>query len=100
MMSNPTATITSVTTGHSCWPSTTICQGSETVIAEGLPVSTLGHAAIPHQCIDVPFPVHGLSVAEGSETVIIEGLFAARIGDGMTCGDTIAAGVPSVITGD
>ena len=99
-MSKPSAQITSMTTGHGCWPPTMICQGAETVIAEGLPVSMLSHAAIPHVCVVVPFPIHGLIIAEGSGTVIIEGLSAARIGDGMSCGDMIASGANNVITGD
>jgi uncharacterized Zn-binding protein involved in type VI secretion len=99
-MSNPTAQLSSPTTGHGCWPSTTICEAAETVIAEGLPVACLGHAAIPHVCIVLPFPVHGLVVAEGSQTVIVEGVPAARIGDSMSCGDLIASGSPTVITGD
>jgi uncharacterized Zn-binding protein involved in type VI secretion len=51
-------------------------------------------------CVVLPFPVHGLVVAEGSETVIVEGVSAARIGDSMSCGDIIASGSPTVITGD
>ena len=99
-MSQPTAQLTSPTTGHACWPSTIICQAAETVIVEGLGVACISHAAIPHRCVVVPFPVHGLIIAEGSETVIVEGLPAGRLGDSMSCGDIIAAGAPTVITGD
>lgn len=99
-MSMPSALISSMTTGHGCWPPTIVCQGAETVIVEGLPASMISHAAIPHVCVVVPFPVHGLVIAEGSRTVIIEGLSAARVGDSMSCGDVIASGANTVITGD
>lgn len=99
-MSMPTATLSSPTTGHGCWPSTIICQSCRTVIAQGLPVACLSHAAIPHTCIVLPFPTHGLVVGKGSGTVIVENLPAARVGDSMTCGDLIASGAPTVITGD
>jgi uncharacterized Zn-binding protein involved in type VI secretion len=77
-----------------------ICQGAESVIVEGLPVSMITHAAIPHTCVSLPFPVHGLIIASGSGTVIVEGLSEARVGDGMSCGDIIASGAETVITGD
>lgn len=99
-MSKPAARITSMTTGHGCWPPTMICKGADTVIAEGLPVSMLGHPAIPHICVVLPFPAHGLVVAKGSGTVIVEGIPAARIGDDMSCGDVISSGASKVITGD
>jgi len=99
-MSSPTARLSSATTGHGCWPSTNICEASETVIAGGLLVACVSHAAIPHQCVVLPYPIHGLSVASGSGSVITEGLSAARLGDSMSCGDTIAEGFPTVIIGD
>lgn len=99
-MSMPSATLASKTTGHACWPSTTICQACSTVIVQGLPAACVSHAAIPHTCITLPFPTHGLVVASASGSVIIENLPAARVGDSMSCGDLIASGVTTVITGD
>lgn len=99
-MSMPSATLTSMTTGHACWPSTMICQACSTVIVQGLPAACVTHAAIPHTCNAVPYPTHGLIIASASGTVIIENIPAARVGDAMSCGDLIASGATTVITGD
>lgn len=98
-MSMPTARIGSPTTGHECWPSTIICQGASTVIGASIPVSCIGHAAIPHTCVVTPNPSHGLVIASASSTVIVEGLPVARVGDYMSCGDIIADGAPTIISG-
>ena len=99
-MSMPQATITDVTTGHSCWPPTSICEGSPTVISESLPASRIGDACIPHRCTRDPHPVHTPAIASGSSSVIIEGMPAARIGDSLSCGDIIASGKSTIIVGD
>lgn len=44
-------------------------------------------------------PAHTAHIASGSSTVIINGLAAARVGDAIDCGGTVATGSPDVIIG-
>lgn len=98
-MGMPQATISENTTGHGCWPPTTICEGASTVISENLPASRVGDACIPHTCTQEPYPTHAPAIASGSSTVIIENMPSARIGDSLSCGDVIASGKSTVIIG-
>lgn len=93
------AQIGSMTTGHGCWPPTTICQGTPTVIVENKPAAFIGAAAIPHRCVSKPYPAHPTAVAQGSATVIVENKPGARIGDMMVCTDMIAVGCATVVKG-
>lgn len=101
-MTMPAAQISSLTTGHVCWPPTLIAMGAPTVIGDVLPLSRVGDIAIPHTCVyPIPSPMytHGLMIAMGSTSVIIESMPASRIGDLMSCTDVIATGAPSIIIG-
>lgn len=94
-MGMPITAIGEKTTGHGCFPPTTIVQGSPNVIVENSPAGRLTDKASPHCC----FGCHGLNIACGSSTVFINNLNAGRIGDCMSCGDTVATGKMSIIVG-
>ena len=44
-------------------------------------------------------PAHTAHIASGSSTVLINGLQAARVGDPIDCGGSVASGSPDVIIG-
>lgn len=98
-MGQPVASIGDSTTGHSCWPTTNICQGASTMVVQGKSPSRVGDAAVPHTCTRDPYPTHSLVISKGSSSVIYENMPVARIGDDMSCTDIIASGNNTIIIG-
>jgi len=98
-MGQPVAAIGDITTGHSSFPPTNICQGAQSIVVEGKSPARIGDAAVPHTSTSNPHPTHGLVVAQGSNSVIYENKPVARIGDSMSCSDVIAMGRQTIIIG-
>lgn len=94
----PVAYLTGATTGHLTWPPTVGVTLESTVLANGIPVSFatavyvthINHLGIPH-----PSPV----VVGSEPTVTVYGKPIGRIGDYLSCGDTLANGSNSVFAG-
>jgi len=94
------ARYTSVSTGHGCWPPTTVTQDlSSTVFVNGFAAGKVGMKFIAHECHDEVHSDEERMVTAGSGTVFIEGKSAARIGDPIACGDTVGEGSPNVFVG-
>jgi uncharacterized Zn-binding protein involved in type VI secretion len=87
------------TTGEPpCFPATPIeTNCSPDVLINGIAAALIGSGLPPHTCDKTTHS--GRVVVSGSSTVIINGRAAARIGDKINCGDTIAEGSPDVIIG-
>lgn len=89
-----------VSTGHGCYPSRPNSEASPNVTFGGKPAHRQGDAWQTHCCVDDPHPCHGGAAQGHSATVTINGKGAARIGDSISCGDTIQGpGVPSITIG-
>lgn len=84
----------SPTTGHGDFPPTIVTGGSQKVFVEGKQALCLKNLVHVTHCN--PDSCHSGTLAVGSEKVFIEGYPAARIGDKITCGDTIAGGAVKV----
>ena len=87
------------TTGHGTYPPTFVEGGSPKVSAQGISVlskATLVH--VPHCNMVKPYDCHSGSAATYSDKVFIEGSPAVRIGDMITCGDTVAGGAGKVVS--
>lgn len=82
------------TTGHGCWPPTTLASASSNVIINGIGAVKVGDSIVPHCC---PSGCHGGTQSSGSPNVMTNGNAQARIGDSISCGDSNAAGSPNVI---
>lgn len=80
--------------GHGCFPPSSAISASPDVYHDGINALRKGDAVAPHGCKDCP--PHGRSVSGGSPTVFINGRAAARIGDGIDCGGSMAAGSGTV----
>lgn len=81
------------TTGHATYPPTTVSGGSGKVSADGVAVLSVANVVHDgHTNTVKPYDFHQGSGAAGSSKVFIEGSPALRIGDTLTCGDTIAGG--------
>lgn len=92
------ATITSTSTGHADWPPRSTSMGSSDVFAEGLGVHRQGDAWNTH--CNTKNECHDGVTSKGSATVYCNGKQVARIGDPISCGDTIATGRQTVFVGD
>ncbi|WP_299692235.1 PAAR domain-containing protein [uncultured Tateyamaria sp.] len=79
-----------ICSGHGCFPPTPAIVGSGNVFIESIPALRQGDAVAPHGCSNCP--PHGRSVSGGSPTVFVNGKSLARIGDGIGCGGSVAAG--------
>ncbi|AUR86073.1 PAAR motif protein [Vibrio phage 1.081.O._10N.286.52.C2] len=87
------------TTGHETYPPTTVVGGSSKVTAEGVGVLSKDNLIHVTHCNTVdPYDCHAGSAATYSDKVFIEGSPAIRIGDTITCGDTVAGGAGKVIS--
>ena len=87
-----------VSTGHECFPPTSITGGvCSTVFVNGTPAATVGSTLSPHKCGKTTHI--GLTVVSGSGTVFFESKKAARIGDGINCGDALGTGSGNVFVG-
>ena len=87
------ATIGSMSAGHCFFPRPTI-QGSTNVLIGGLPAHTIGMKWTIHFCGK---KFHPSFTAMGSPNVLVNGKPLARVGDRLSCGDTIASGSPNVL---
>jgi uncharacterized Zn-binding protein involved in type VI secretion len=87
------------TTGHGCFPPTSVSGTASTVLVNGKPAVVVGDGPNVHTCVRKPYPTHGSSVSAGSGTVIIEGKPAGRISDPIGCGSVIAGGSSNVFSG-
>lgn len=88
-----------ITTGHETWPPTQVHGTSSTVKVNGKSVILNGDPIVPHTQVVEPYQTHGGNVIASSKTVFIEGRAVARIGDPITCGDTIASSSNDVFCG-
>ena len=70
-------------TGHDACPPTALISASSNVLINGKGAGRKGDTYAPHGC-----NVH-----------FINGCMAARIGDAVSCGGTVATGSPNVIIG-
>lgn len=84
-------------TGHGSWPPRNNIAASSNVYINGIGAHRQGDSW-PTHCNPAP-SCHAGSTASGSSTVFINGKQAARIGDPVDCGDTIAAGSSNVFIG-
>lgn len=91
------ATIGSVSTGHSDWPSRNTVVGSSNVFSEGSGVHRVGDSWVTH-CNSKNI-CHEGNTSSGSSSVFCNGKKVARIGDAISCGDMIATGKNSVNVG-
>lgn len=83
------------TTGHGCFPPTTLGSASSNVLINGIGAVKVGDSIIPHCCPGSG--CHGGTQASGSGNVMTNGNAQARVGDSISCGDSNAAGSPNVI---
>lgn len=90
-----------LTSGHDCFPATTIIEGSPDVIINGQPAARVGDAVAPHGCAcSGGHGVHPRNVSAGQSTVLINGKPAATVGDAINCGGVIISGGGNVIIGN
>ncbi len=80
--------------GHGCFPPTPAVGASGDVFINSIGALRKGDALAPHGCSDCP--PHGRSVSGGSPTVFVNGRALARVGDGIDCGGSMAAGSADV----
>lgn len=82
--------------GHSCWPARPNIEGSANVFVNGIAVHCTSHNWAVHCCTNTPFPCHTGVAGSGSPNVFANGLARSRVGDSITCGDTMATGSTDV----
>lgn len=85
-------------TGHGCWGPRPNAEASEDVFYNSIFAHRLGDAWEVHCCPQIP-ECHGGNTASGSSTVFVNNKAAARIGDSVNCGSSIAEGSPNVFIG-
>lgn len=86
-------------TGHPhCYPSRPNIEASPNVFINGLGAHRLGDAWASHGACPDHVP-HGGNASGGSSTVFVNGRALCRIGDPISCGDTMATGSPNVFAG-
>lgn len=80
-----------LSSGHACFPPTACVNtpASKTFI-NGILVQIIGSKFASHRCGKTTHPESSRSTSAGSSKVIIEGNPAVRIGDSISCGDTVA----------
>ena len=66
------------TTGHSCWPPTTLATASSNVIINGIGSVRISDNIVPHCC---PAGCHGGQQSSGSPNVNVNGIPVHRQGD-------------------
>lgn len=92
----PAATrIADKTAGH-CFGPVPLLDGAPTVFVNGKAVGVIGGKYPPHTC---GTSTHQGSLAKGSATAFACGRAICRIGDKLSCGDTVAQGSPNVFVG-
>lgn len=81
--------------GHGCFPPTNCSSGVASItFINGIPAQILGSSYTAHVCGQTIHPSRLAS--SGSSTVYIEGQQAIRIGDSISCGDSVGQGSPNV----
>lgn len=83
-----------MSTGHGSWPARPSTSASGNVFAEGIAVHRVGDSWAVH-CNPVP-QCHDGVLSAGSGTVFVNGQPIGRIGDPISCGDTVATGASTV----
>lgn len=87
------------TTGHGTYPPTIVTGGSGKVFVEGKPALSMDNAIHVTHCNTVkPYDCHSGVIAAASPKVFVEGSPAVRIGDVLTCGDTVAGGAGKIVS--
>ena len=77
-----------LSTGHDCWPPTnSISNFTTRTTINGLAIQLIGTRYNPHSCNNTTHD--NIVVIEGSSNTFFEGIAVARIGDALSCGDTI-----------
>lgn len=90
----------SKSTGHGCFPPTTLVSGcSSNVFINGKPAAVVGAEFVAHTCGTQTHPSSARRIVSGSGKVFINGKPAARIGDPIACGDAVGQGSGNVFTG-
>lgn len=85
-------------TGHGCWPARPSVAGSGNVSINGIKALRVGDDYASHTCPTIP-QTHDGSQAVGSSSVTVNKKSLARIGDGVSCGGSLAQGSPNVTAG-
>lgn len=99
-MGKPASSGTVPTTGHGCFPPTTITGTAGSVTINGKPALVMGDSMTPHcKVCGKSRPCHGSTLVGGSGSVTIEGKPAGRIGDSIGCGCAVAGGSTNVFVG-
>lgn len=81
------------TTGHHTAPPTRLKGTQNLVFVEGRRVHVHGDEIIPHRYEDSDDPPHGgYAIASDDVEIYINGVKIVRIGDRISCGDTISEG--------
>lgn len=79
------------TTGHETAPPTRLKVSQNLVFVEGRRVHVHGDEIIPHAYED-HHPHEGYAIASDDVEIYINGIKVVRIGDRISCGDTISEG--------
>ncbi|MEZ4296425.1 MAG: PAAR domain-containing protein [Polyangiaceae bacterium] len=88
-------------TGHShAYPPRPLIEASANVSADGIRICRVEDALAVHPCACGNCPPHGGKVASGSASVTINTKAAARVGDPVDCGSSIATGSAGLVIGD
>lgn len=88
-----------ISTGHAhCYPARPNTQASDNVIVNDRGVHRLGDAWAIHGACVAHSP-HSGSANSGSNTVFVNGKPICRIGDSISCGDSMATGSNNVLAG-
>ena len=83
-----------VTTGHGCFPPTTIISSaSPSEFVDGLAIARVGDRILPHTCGK---NTHDGVVAAGSTSYQSDGVAVAFIGAPISCGDFCGTGSPTM----
>lgn len=86
-----------LSTGHASWPARPNDSASNDVFINGIAAHRKDDHWATH-CNPVPVCHDGVA-STGSSTVFINGKAAVRIGDSISCGDTVAQGSSNVFIG-
>ena len=85
-----------MSTGHSCFPPRVNTSARSTVTADGIPVHCKGDSWATHTCGK---STHAGVLSGGSGSVSAEGKAIGRVGDSISCGDTVSTGSSTVFSG-
>lgn len=93
--------IGAMSTGHICYPPTSLTQASVNVFVNSLAAGRLGDKFAPHACpcTNCPPPHTIRPISQGPLNVYFNFRPPGRIGDFIACGDKIAQGSFNVFAG-